>query len=309
MPMPFFKHGLKLPLVVQPTSSPAASNRVTPSRTGAPPPTTKPARLRDADFSCSSRRMRSEPTKLPGSARLRFAITQSSEPSTGLVVSSKSLPYKQRPASSRSESRAPRPTGFTSSCAISASHSVTTPCCAEEPLGTATSKPSSPVYPERATKQSRPATCIVCAAMKGTCERSVFVSVCRTPAALGPCNARMPFSGRDSTDTSPPLATNCSRCSCMCGRSLVSCPALMTMYRWSPALVMMQSSMMPPSLFVMTESPPIPAGIDLMSATQRLSINATRSAPRKTTPSICDTSKSPAFSRVCRWDLRMPSGY
>lgn len=35
-------------------------------------------------------------------------------PSMGDVVSSRSLPYKQRPASKRNESRAPRPTGITS---------------------------------------------------------------------------------------------------------------------------------------------------------------------------------------------------
>ena len=46
--------------------------------------------------------------------RLIFWIAQFRPASTGVVVWSMSLPYRHRPASSRSELRAPRPTGATS---------------------------------------------------------------------------------------------------------------------------------------------------------------------------------------------------
>ena len=38
-------------------------------------------------------------------------------------------------------------------------------------------------------------------------------------------------------------------------------------------------------------------------------VNAAWSLARKTAWPICDTSKSPAWRRVCRCSLRMPSGY
>ena len=64
----------------------------------------------------SSRRMRSAPGKPPARAppvRRTFWIAQVSPASTGVVVASMSWPYRQSPASSRSESRAPRPMGAT----------------------------------------------------------------------------------------------------------------------------------------------------------------------------------------------------
>mmetsp|Transcript_5296 Transcript_5296/g.15679 ORF Transcript_5296/g.15679 Transcript_5296/m.15679 type:complete len:263 (-) Transcript_5296:376-1164(-) len=260
MPMPFLRQGEKPPEVTMPTSAPDSSRSAVPSRTGAPWSTTKPHRARVRDLSRSSARMRSEPQKEPSSARRRLAITHASAPSTGDVVSSRSLPYKQRPASRRRESRAPSPTGVTSSLSSSVLQSPRTACCDPPPGGTAISNPSSPVYPERATKHCSPATSIGRALMKGIWERSTGVSACSTSAAAGPCSARMPLLGSVSTDASLPEATNFESCASMCGRSLSSCPALMTMYRWSPALVMIMSSMMPPASLVRRERVPLPSG-------------------------------------------------
>eukprot|EP00966_Prymnesium_polylepis_P113174 2617302-Prymnesium_polylepis.1 len=58
----------------------------------------------------------------------------------------------------------------------------------------------------------------------------------------------------------------------------------------------MQSSMTPPSSFVIIVSEPIPSGRAFRSAQHIFSMKATRSAPRRTTPSMCDTSKRPAFA-------------
>jgi hypothetical protein len=54
----------------------------------------------------------SEPMK-PPSARRSFPITQERPASMGVVLSSRSFPYRHIPASSRSESRAPRPASWT----------------------------------------------------------------------------------------------------------------------------------------------------------------------------------------------------
>ena len=51
-------------------------------------------------------------------------MVQVSAASMGVMVSSRSLPYRHSPASSRSESRAPSPEGFTSGCD---SNDLTTP--------------------------------------------------------------------------------------------------------------------------------------------------------------------------------------
>lgn len=174
--MPFLRQGEKPPEVTMPTSAPDSSRSAVPSRTGAPWSTTKPHRARVRDLSRSSARMRSEPQKEPSSARRRLAITHASAPSTGDVVSSRSLPthtavrvparsappaaaaraeeawrspYKQRPASRRRESRAPSPTGVTSSLSSSVLQSPRTACCDPPPGGTAISNPSSPVYLRR----------------------------------------------------------------------------------------------------------------------------------------------------------------
>mmetsp|Transcript_6685 Transcript_6685/g.14950 ORF Transcript_6685/g.14950 Transcript_6685/m.14950 type:complete len:344 (-) Transcript_6685:79-1110(-) len=307
MPMPFLRHGLKDPLVTTPTCS-SPSKIGVPSRAGAPL-MTNPARLRVADLFAHSERMRSEPTKLPGSFRRRLAITQSRVPSTGEVVSSRSLPYKQRPASSRSESRAPSPTGSTSSWSSSDSQRVTTPCFSPAPLGTAISKPSSPVYPLRLTKHSSPMTVIGFALMKDICVRSSLTRRCSTSAAFGPWSARIPLSASVSIETSPPALTNSAMYLLMWGRSFSSWPALITMYRWSPAFVTIMSSMTPPSSFVSMESEPIPSGRALMSAQHSFSMNSTRSLPLITTPSMCETSKRPALFLVCMCDSMMPAGY
>ena len=60
------------------------------------------------------------PGKPPARAppvRRTFCMAQFRPASTGVVVVSMSLPYRHRPASRRSELRAPRPTGLTSGCA------------------------------------------------------------------------------------------------------------------------------------------------------------------------------------------------
>ena len=88
-------------------------------------------------------------------------IVHTSPASTGEVFSSISLPYKQRPASKRSESRAPNPAGFTSGCFKSSlfntirrhlrKYNTYSARCTAIFSCTLISKPSSPVYPQRVT--------------------------------------------------------------------------------------------------------------------------------------------------------------
>ena len=88
--MPFLSMGECEPDVTMPISSPSAFMIGVPWRAGAPW-MTKPARLRFADLLVISSRMRSEPTKEPGTRR-DLATTQKSVPSAGEVVVSRSLP-------------------------------------------------------------------------------------------------------------------------------------------------------------------------------------------------------------------------
>ena len=88
-------------------------------------------------------------------------MAQDSPASTGVVVSSMSLPYRHNPASRRRESRAPNPAGLTSGSSRSrrARRSASS-------AGTEISNPSSPVYPERMTKHGTSARVNVAPVMK-----------------------------------------------------------------------------------------------------------------------------------------------
>mmetsp|Transcript_15977 Transcript_15977/g.41317 ORF Transcript_15977/g.41317 Transcript_15977/m.41317 type:complete len:303 (-) Transcript_15977:29-937(-) len=263
----------------------------------------RPTRLRAADLSLICFKMMLSPMKPPCS-RLALATTNRSPASAGVVVSSMSLPYRQRPASSLSESRAPRPMGITSAWLRMFCATVS-----ECSLGKAISKPSSPVYPLRVTKQSTPATFMCTPDMNFIDSNLWSHSVAMTEAALGPCSARRPLPVSGSIFTSFPLAVNAFRCFSKCGRSLSSWPALITVYRSSPRFVTIQSSIMPPFSLVMMESAPIDGGRLARSDGTIFSMNSTRSLPVKRTPSMWLTSKRPAFSRVCRCDCMIPSLY
>jgi hypothetical protein len=112
-------------------------------------------------------------------------MVQARAPSIGVMSSLRSLPYRHRPASRRSESRGPSPASLTSLFCSMASASATAWLC-----GTDTSKPSSPVYPQRVTSTStRPAP--VCAVvgtplMNPTLLRSACTIRVSAAAAAGP---------------------------------------------------------------------------------------------------------------------------
>mmetsp|Transcript_4667 Transcript_4667/g.15465 ORF Transcript_4667/g.15465 Transcript_4667/m.15465 type:complete len:217 (-) Transcript_4667:63-713(-) len=194
--------------------------------------------------------------------------------------------------------------GITAGCARMALARVS-----DSSFGTAISKPSSPVYPERVTKQGRPATDMGAPDMNFMAAKSWPHRDCMTSTAEGPWRARRPLPVRGSMATSLPPLTKSFMCRSKCGRSLSSWPALITVYRSSPRLVTMQSSIMPPCSFVITESAPMEGGRLRRSAGTIFSMNSTRSLPVKRTPSMWDTSKRPAFSRQCRWDFMIPSAY
>src|ERR1700734_232301 len=93
------------------------------------------------------------PTKSPG---LSNFTTRPRPASNGVMDGPSSLPYSGMPASSRSVSRAARPAGTSpdgAPAAKIASHTATASDGRQY-----TSKPSSPVYPVRATQHGRPAT-------------------------------------------------------------------------------------------------------------------------------------------------------
>eukprot|EP00962_Isochrysis_galbana_P042509 scaffold15942_cov51-Isochrysis_galbana.AAC.1 len=77
-----------------------------------------------------------------------------------------------------------------------------TGCAPALPGGTAISNPSSPVYPDRATKHSTPHTSIVREDMNDMLRISALVRDWSTAAALGPCSARIPLWGRVSMEQS-----------------------------------------------------------------------------------------------------------
>ena len=133
--------GANPPDVMTPTCvSPAKTGA--PSRTGSLPSTESPTSLRAGPLA-KAFRMRSDP-KNPPSARRRFDTANAALASTGSNSGFMSWPYSGRPASSRNESRAPRPMGFTSGCA-----QIWSASAFAWAAGTEISKPSSPVYPER----------------------------------------------------------------------------------------------------------------------------------------------------------------
>ena len=108
-----------------------------PRLSGTLPSAFSPTRVRFVP-PASSALMTSDPGYPP--ALRALPMVQASLASTGLVVSSKSFPYRHMPDSSLSVSRAPRPAGSTSSMASKpdAKPSASSP-------GRMTSKPSSPV--------------------------------------------------------------------------------------------------------------------------------------------------------------------
>src|ERR1700761_125895 len=129
-------------------------------------------------------------------------MTQVRPASTGLVSSSRSLPYRHIPASRRRLSRAPRPVSWTGDFPSSSATSTVWDggdrnlACArnkcrcmrvgeEEPR---TSNPSSLVYPPRATCRLNLSIGMNADLLNVSCVRSKDVRDCRYDAALGPKN-------------------------------------------------------------------------------------------------------------------------
>ena len=142
--MGWFSVGLSSPLVTWPMAWPSMFSSTAGSRTGTRSSATRPTRLRTrlAGLSICASTL-SAPGKPPARAppvRRTFWMAQFSAASGGVVVVSMSLPYRHRPASRRSELRAPRPMGLTSGWASSV-RARASACVA----GTEISKPSSPV--------------------------------------------------------------------------------------------------------------------------------------------------------------------
>uniref|UniRef100_A0A7C9DB24 Uncharacterized protein n=1 Tax=Opuntia streptacantha TaxID=393608 RepID=A0A7C9DB24_OPUST len=137
----FLRQGLNPPLVISPMVSPF-SFLISLWLLAGGPTEKNPTRLVGGPSAiCFS--ITSAPRK-PPSALLLFPIAQVSPASTGVMCCSRSLPYRQSPASSRRLSRAPNPVSLTfpsdfSRIALARSTAYS--------LGTEISKPSSPVYP------------------------------------------------------------------------------------------------------------------------------------------------------------------
>mmetsp|Transcript_61436 Transcript_61436/g.139075 ORF Transcript_61436/g.139075 Transcript_61436/m.139075 type:complete len:226 (-) Transcript_61436:448-1125(-) len=209
MAMGFLSVGEKVPEVTTPTFS--SSTKISaPSRAGAFIPAS-PTRFRDVFFSLPSGVRKCSAPKKPCSVRRRVLgppMVHVKLPSIGVVVSSKSLPYRHNPASSRRESRAPRPAGLTEASARMASASL-----AASALGTESSNPSSPVYPQRVSRQPEmPASSVGNPTMKPTFVRSTFegTSFCTAAMAPGPWTATRLRSSRYSKVASPWKEASCS---------------------------------------------------------------------------------------------------
>mmetsp|Transcript_97 Transcript_97/g.229 ORF Transcript_97/g.229 Transcript_97/m.229 type:complete len:232 (-) Transcript_97:314-1009(-) len=212
MAIGFFRHGLKVPLVTSPTRVvPSASYISVPWRAGAFMPMI-PTRFFGCFFSLPSGVKKVDAPQKPCSVLLRLPgrpRVHASVPMTGFVVSFKSFPYKQRPASNRSESRAPRPVGLTISSSISL-EATASQCSA----GIAISKPSSPVYPQRVIRHpsmlpSRVTSVPVMNAMdvKSNPSGRIFAIAAEAP---GPCRAKSCMvSSRYSIVTSPSKSSRC----------------------------------------------------------------------------------------------------
>mmetsp|Transcript_28530 Transcript_28530/g.72232 ORF Transcript_28530/g.72232 Transcript_28530/m.72232 type:complete len:222 (+) Transcript_28530:346-1011(+) len=211
------------PEVMTPTCSPSLVLMTAPSRAGAPLGT-RPTRafLTSVLGLAICARILSLPGNLRAEGSLRALLTVQVRPaSEGVVVSSMSCPYRHRPASRRRASRAPRPDGLTSG----SEHRSCQRGTASSPL-TKISNPSSPVYPQRATKQGHPLTTILAASPNPIFDKSSLTNFCSTVAAMGPCRAKSPLlSHCTSMVTSPP---NFPRRSSKCAMSLGAHPALMT---------------------------------------------------------------------------------
>mmetsp|Transcript_4017 Transcript_4017/g.13992 ORF Transcript_4017/g.13992 Transcript_4017/m.13992 type:complete len:222 (-) Transcript_4017:471-1136(-) len=202
------------PEVTSPTSAPSTSRILLPPRAGAPLPTFKPTR-RLSTPSASCFLMTSPPTKSHASLR-DFPIVHVNPASIGPMLSFRSLPYRHKPASRRSESRAPRPqsraAGFSSSFFASATVSV---------FKSEISNPSSPVYPVLVSHTGLPSTVASVNIPKYSLSRSKpGHRGWSTSTALGPWNASSDRSEWTMNSTSMPFALASARCALICAWSL-----------------------------------------------------------------------------------------
>mmetsp|Transcript_31207 Transcript_31207/g.68833 ORF Transcript_31207/g.68833 Transcript_31207/m.68833 type:complete len:276 (-) Transcript_31207:180-1007(-) len=229
-------------------------------------------------------------------------MVQVSAPSTGFVVSSMSLPYRHRPASSLRESLAPRPATCTFFSASSASISAMALSFATE-----ISNPSSPVYPQRVTRQlGMPATvatvpvmnCILCRSREGIRRPA-------TAAAPLPCSASSCWSSWYSMVTS---ILNSFRYLLKCAMSFTLQAPFTTMYMWSPAFVITVSSIIVPASFMIRLNLASPSFSEAMSPTTIFSRKATASLPCHLICPICPTSntEAPVADRVCTCSFSTP---
>mmetsp|Transcript_11808 Transcript_11808/g.49484 ORF Transcript_11808/g.49484 Transcript_11808/m.49484 type:complete len:212 (+) Transcript_11808:318-953(+) len=202
--------GEKPPEVIAPTTSPLAVLTMDPPLAGAPLPVNlNPTRRLSTPFS-SCFLMTSPPTKSHAS-RLALPMVQVRPASSGEMVSFRSLPYRHRPASRRSESRAPRPQSRASEFSRSFFVRDTVSFFKSE-----ISNPSSPVYPVRVSQTSTPLTFASVNMPKYSLERSRSVRGWSTSTALGPWNASSERSPCTMNSASPPRALNSARCLLMC---------------------------------------------------------------------------------------------
>ena len=148
-PTALFAVGVTVPLRTTSTRWPSRYTSCPGRATTRGSSTRNPAsrRLTPASFCCFRA---ARPTK---SAPLSSFTIQPSPASYGVTVSSMSLPYSGYAASSRNVSRAPSPHGSARPGPAIAYHSFS-----RSPARQYSSKPSSPVYPVREMKHSRPAT-------------------------------------------------------------------------------------------------------------------------------------------------------
>mmetsp|Transcript_14297 Transcript_14297/g.38782 ORF Transcript_14297/g.38782 Transcript_14297/m.38782 type:complete len:214 (+) Transcript_14297:872-1513(+) len=211
----------------------------------------------------------------------------------GVMSSSRSLPYKHSPASSRSESRGPKPANRTREFSIS--------FCVRASallLCTLISKPSSPVYPVRVAQIGMPAASKVLKLPKYCLDRSALVKACRASAAAGPCKASRLRSSCTVIATCLPCAFHSLRCLFKCAKSLSRQPAFTTTYSSSSdTLITTVSSITPPRSLVYKLRQPVPFSRPAMSPTTRDSKNGMVSLPFSVKPHMWETSNREAWVR------------
>ncbi len=146
MPHAFLREGPVVPEVTTPTFSPDYKNNSVFSLIGTLSPINPHLFLVTPSFKCFLTRWS---PKNPNYSFLLLEIVQANIASKGEIFSSSSWPYKQRPASSLSESLAPRPTGTAiySLVELSLTVQIFSINASMSELITETSNPSSPVYP------------------------------------------------------------------------------------------------------------------------------------------------------------------